>query len=288
MTQARTPTVNRRQLGAELRRLRTARGLRIEDVAKHLGCSETRVSRLETGKGRVVPRRDEIEKLCQLFQITDERQIEMLLSMLSNSREPGWWDAYREVLPSGLEALLGLETDSRAELAWEPVLVHGLLQTPDYARAVLSAHPSNRLHDIDDLVAVRTNRQSLLTTPQHRDPLELWAILDEHVIRRPVGGPEVMRGQLRHLVAMAALPNVTLQIVPVAKGAHPGLSGAFSILEFEESPTVVYADTPAGNLYVEKKHDVRQFITSFDLLKAKALDPEESTALLQAAAEETP
>ncbi|MGW2748127.1 helix-turn-helix domain-containing protein [Streptomyces sp. NPDC001450] len=284
-TQPRTPTVNRRQLGAELRRLRKARGLLVADVAAHLQCSETRISRMETGKGRVTPKPDEIIKLCELFGVTEERQVQALLSMLTDSEQPGWWDAYREVLPSGLEVLLGLETDARAERAWEPVLIQGLLQTPDYARAVMSAHPGNRPHDIEDLVSVRTKRQELLA-PGDREPLELWAVLDEQVIRRPVGGPDVMREQIRHLIEVAALPNVTLQIVPIAKGAHSGLAGAFSLLEFEESDPVVYVDSPVGNLYLEKKPDVRRFTTSFGLLQAKALDPEETVALLQDAIEE--
>jgi transcriptional regulator with XRE-family HTH domain len=281
MAQPRTPTVNRRQLGAELRRLRNAKGLRAADVATHLECSETRISRLETGKGRVTPKADEIVRLCELYGVTDERQVQALLSMLTDSEQPGWWDTYRESLPSGLEVLLGLETDARAERAWEPVLIHGLLQTPEYARAVLSAHPGNRPHDIEDLVSVRLQRQNLMTSPEDRDPLELWAVLDEQAVRRPVGGPAVMREQIGHLIKVAALPNVTIQLLPFAKGAHPGLGGAFSILDFEENEPVVYVDSPAGNLYLEKKPDVRRFTTSFDLLKAKALDPEETAAWLQ-------
>lgn len=280
------PSVQKRQLGAELRRLRMARGLRLEDVAAHLGCSEGRVSRLETGNGRATLRPEELEKLCDLFQVTEERQRQMLLGMLSYALQPGWWDAYREVLPSGLEVYFGLETEAQAEHAWEPVLIHGLLQTADYARAVLSGHPGNRLHDVAALVAARTKRQELLTR-EDRDPLELWAILDEQVIRRPVGGPDVMRAQILHLVEVAALPNVTLQIMPVAKGVHAGLGGAFSILDFQDSDPVIYIDSPAGNLYMEKKSDVRHFGASFDLLKAEALDPDDSTALLQRVAEES-
>lgn len=283
--QPKTPTVNRRQLGAELRRLRNGRGLRAADAAAELGCSETRLSRMETGKGRVVPRPDEIERLCELYGVTDERQVQRLLGMLTTSRQPGWWDPYREVLPSGLEVYFGLETDARSERVWEPALIHGLLQTAAYAREILSAYPGTRLPDIDDLVSVRTKRQELLTS-ENREPLELWAILDEAAIRRPVGGWDVMKDQIRHLVEMAALPNVTLQIVETKKGAHPGLGGAFSILEFEENEPVVYVDSPAGNLYLEKKSAVREFAASFDLLRAMALDPNDSTALLRDAAEE--
>ncbi|WP_438297870.1 helix-turn-helix domain-containing protein [Streptomyces sp. HUAS TT7] len=282
-----TPTVNRRQLGAELRRLRTLKNLTIEDVAAHLGTSSTRMSRMETGKGRVVPKPQEIEALCELYGVQDERQVQMLIGMLSDSRQPGWWDQYREVLPSGLEVYFGLETDALAERAWETVLVHGLLQTPDYAREIIRASPSTPAADIDDMVAVRTKRQELLTRSSGRSPLEFWAILDEAAIRRPVGGAEVMRAQLLHLIEAQAWPNVTLQIVPASKGAHPGLGGAFSMLEFEAEPPVVYIDSPAGNLYLEKKADVRKFTSTFDLLRAMALDPEETVAFLRDAAKET-
>ncbi|MGW7412786.1 helix-turn-helix domain-containing protein [Streptomyces sp. NPDC054863] len=274
-----TQTVGRRQLGAELRRLRTAANLRLEDVAVRLGTSMTRASRMETGKGRVVPKPEEVIQLCELYGVKDERKVQMLVGMISHARQPGWWDPYREVLPSGLEVLFALETDALTERAWEPDLVHGLLQTPDYGRAILKSSPSTRLHDIDDMVAVRTKRQELIT--QTESPLEFWVILDEQALTRPVGGADVMQAQREHILEIAQLPNVTLQIVPVAKGAHPGLGGAFTLLESETEPPVVYVDSPAGNLYLEKKHDVRKFTATFDLLRATALDPEESAIFLR-------
>lgn len=281
------PTVNRRQLGAELRRLRVARDIQIKDAADHLGCSQTRMSRLETGKGRVTPRPDELVSLCELYGVTDEWQVQRLLAMATDAKQPGWWDPYREVLPSGLEVLFGLEADASAERVWEPVLIHGLLQTPKYARAVLAEEPSIRLPDIDDLVSVRASRQELLTSDT-RAPLNLWAILDEQAIRRPAGGPAVMREQIAHLLDVAERPNVVLQILELRKGAHPGLGGGFSLLEFEEegADPVVYIDSQAGNLYLERKPDVRRFKTSFDLLTASALDQADSKALLWDAAKE--
>jgi hypothetical protein len=179
---------------------------------------------------------------------------------------------------------VGLESDARAERAWEPLLVHGLLQTADYARAVLHSGATHRMQDIDSLVQVRMERQKLLTRAE--SPLELWAIMDEAVIQRPLGGPDTMRSQLQHVVDASAMPNVVIQVVPNRKGGHPGLSGAFSMLEFEEDDPVVYVDCPAGNLYLEKKADVRRFMSTFDLLRATALDPDESTALIQRTAQE--
>lgn len=262
----------------------SSNGLGIAQAAKVLDCSGTRVSRIETGKGPAVAKPEDVVKLCQLYKVTDDRQIQMLLDMLTNSQKLGWWESYDDVLPSGLEVYVGLETDARAVRAWEPLLVHGLLQTAGYARAVFQGEPSNRPHDVDALVQIRTERQKLLT--REDSPLELWAILDEAVIRRPIGGTAVMREQLHHLVKLADMSNVTVQVIPYRMGGHPGLGGAFSILEFEEDAPVVYVDSPAGNLYLEKKPDVRRVGSRFDLLRAVALAPDESVAMLNDAAKE--
>ena len=283
-SQPSNPTVHRRQLGAELRRLRKAAGLGIEQVAAELGCSQTRVSRIETGKGRATARPSDVTKLCELYHVTDQQQIDLLLQMLGNSQKRGWWAPYNDVLPSGLEVYVGLESSARTERAWEPLLVHGLLQTPDYARTVFRSGAIHRPSDIDALVHVRLERQKLISRAD--SPLDLWAILDEAVIRRPLGGADIMRAQLQHLIDMSALPNVVVQVIPNQKGAHPGLWGAFSLLEFEEDAPVVYVDSPGGNLYLEKRADVRRFASIFDLLRATALDPDESAALIRHAAED--
>jgi transcriptional regulator with XRE-family HTH domain len=279
------PTVHRRQLGAELRRLREAAGLTIEAAAKALDSSQPRISRIETGKGRYVLKPTDVRTLCELYSVTDERKIEALVSMLTVSQQRGWWEDYESVLPSGLEVYVGLESDARAERGCEPTLVHGLLQTADYARTVLLIGGQHRPRDVDDLLQVRIERQKLLT--REESPLELWAILDEAVIRRPLGGTSVMREQLRHLTDMSEMPNVTIQVIPLsASGGHPGLAGPFSILEFEDDSPVVYVESQAGNLYLEKKADIRMYTGMFDLLRAMALAPVESAALLRATAEE--
>jgi transcriptional regulator with XRE-family HTH domain len=280
-----SPTVHRRQLGAELRRLREAAGLRVEDAAAALGCSPSRVSRIEIGHGRGVAKPGDVRTLCGLYKVTDERQVEMLLNMLSLvSQQRGWWESFGRVLPSGLEVYVGLESDARAERCWEPLLVHGLLQTADYARAVFQMGGRHPLTDIDDLVEIRMERQKLLT--REDSPLEVWAIFDEVVLRRPLGGAAVMREQLHHLIEVTELPNVAIQVVPLSMGANPGLTGAFSILEFEDESRVVYVESRAGNLYLEKRADVRLHTTAFDLLRSMALAPAESAALLKQAAGE--
>lgn len=280
------PAVQRRQLGSELRRLREAKGLKMEQVAARMGCSATRISRIETTKGTVVVTADDVRGLCELYGVSEAAKVDMLLGMLAASQQKEWWEPYEAVMPSGLQTYVSLETEARAERAWEPQVVHGALQTPEYARAVLQAANRHRPHDIGELVEVRMERQKLLTRTD-RDPLDLWTVLDEAVLRRLVCGRDAMRAQLHHLLESAELPHVTIQILPFGKGAHPALDGAFSLLEFEaEERPVVYVESPAGNLYLEKVRDVRRVAANFDYLRALALDPHESTALIRAVMEE--
>ncbi len=283
MTQQRGPTVNRRNLGAELRRLRLAAGFKIDDAAKRLACSSTRVSRIESGHQGAVAKPTDVRTMAEMYGVKDERQVDMLLDMLSSSQQIGWWEAYDDVLPSGLEVLVGLETDAQAERAWEPLLVHGLLQTADYAREILSGW-GTQPGDIADLVEVRAKRQESLT--RDSNPLVLWAVMDEGTVRRPIGRADVMRAQVNHLIEFAELPNVHLQLLRTNKGAHPGLGGAFSILEFAEDQPVVYLETTAGNLYLEKRPDVRKFTGNYQMLGAMALPFDETTALLKSVAKE--
>jgi len=286
MAAHKNPTVHRHQLGAELRRLRVSAGLTVKDAAKALTCDPSRVSRIELGRGTAVAKADDVRTLCGLYGVTDPEKIAILLDMVTTSKRPGWWQTYEGVLPSGLDTLMGLETTAVIERAWEPLLVPGLLQTADYARAVLHSARTHRPADIDELVQVRERRAQLLADREPMRPLELWAVMDEVVLRRPMGGPAVMRQQIMHLREMAELPNVTVQVYPFEKHSHPGLGGAYSMLEFDTSGPVIYVDSPAGNLYMEKQGDVRRFTNDFDLLKASALDPDESAALLERAAEE--
>lgn len=279
------PTVHRRQLGAELRRLRMAANLRAEEVAAELECSPTRVSRIENGRGGAVAKPTDVRRMAKLYGINDERQVEMLLDMLTSSQKRGWWETYEDVLPSGLEVYVGLETDARTERAWEPLVIHGLLQTSDYARALYQSWGTHSPSDFEALVDIRMHRQKSLE--RDVDALDLWAILDEAAIRRPIGGRQIMHHQLLHLIELAERPNITLQVLPYDKGGHPGLGGPFSILEFEEDSPVVYVESPAGNLYLEKRPDVRLFSGTFDRLRAVALAPDDdTTALLHRAAEE--
>jgi transcriptional regulator with XRE-family HTH domain len=278
-----SPTVRRRRLGIELRRLREAADYTIEDVAKHLECSGSKVSRIETGKGMLRIR--DVRDMLDLYGATDEAQRDPLLTMAREGQQKGWWTEYEP--SAGLEIYIGLEAEAAAIRHYHTHVVAGLLQTEDYARALLRAvRVSDPPEEIERLVALRMRRQSILyRAPQ---PLDLWAVVDEAVLRRPIGGKAVMQQQLLHLIELCELPNVTLQVLPFARGAHAGLDGSFVIIGFPD-PTdadVVSVESPAGNIYLEKAEDLRRYTTRFDHLRAAALPTDESIRSIQDVAKE--
>lgn len=269
------PTVRRKRLGGELRRLRELAGLDQADAARALECSTSKISRMEKGQG--LPKQMELEALLTLFGVTDTDERAKLLKIRGQASETGWWEQaeYEEVLPSGMGIYVGLEYDARQVNAWELGLVPGLLQTPDYARALFANNPN-----IDRLVDVRMKRQERLRAAAN--PLTLWAIIDEFALRRPIGGHDVMREQLQALIDAAERPNVTIQVYRgLEKHYHPGLRGSFTILEFGHAdPRIGYVDSPAGNTFLERAPQVLGLSETFDRLQAGALDIPESAALL--------
>ncbi|MGW1767178.1 helix-turn-helix domain-containing protein [Streptomyces sp. NPDC002073] len=275
MTEPSGPTVRRRRLGSELRRLRERAGLDQAAAAKTLECSTSKISRLETGQG--VAKVLEIRSLLDRYGVTDDAERAKILDIHKSAAEVGWWEQaeYEEVLPSGLGVYVGLEYDARAVQTWELGYIPGLLQTEDYARAVHATRPPT---EVDRLVEVRMHRQRRLTASP---PLELWAVVDESVLGREIGGQDVMRGQIQALAAASRRPNVTLQVYPARKDVHPGLRGSFALLEFGPTdPRIGYVDSPAGNAFLEKDRQIRSLVHTMDRLRAGALDPEESAALL--------
>lgn len=277
MSLDRSPTVRRRRLGMELRNLREGSGYTIDEVAAHLECSGSKLSRLETGKG--LPRLRDVRDLLDLYEVVDDRQRELMLTMVRESKNKGWWTNYEDVLPAAFETYVGLEEEAASIRAFQHHVL-GLLQTEDYARAMLRAgHVADGLDGVDRLVRLRIDRQRQL---RKDNPLELWAVIDEAALHRRVGGPKVMLEQLHYLAEVAALPNVTLQVLPFEKGAHPGVAGAFSLIEFPEATVndVVYVDGPAGNIYLEKPLEVRRYTLIFDHLRAAALPPDDSVDLV--------
>jgi len=278
------PTVRRRRLGTELRRLRDSAGYKLEEVAGMLGVAPSTLSRIETGKAPT--KSAYLSQLLELYQVTDAGQRQILVDMAREGHRKGWWAAYDDVLPSGLGVYVGLEAEASGLRSYEIGVVHGLLQTPDYARAILRASaPRHTADQIERLVDLRMERQRRL---DDNPPLDLWVIHDEAVIRRTVGGPVVMRHQLAHLLVAAGLPGVTLQVLPFDTGAHAGHDGPFSIVEFHDrsDSEVVYVESTAGPIYLEKDREVRASAEVFDRLRAAALPPEASLDLISKAARE--
>jgi transcriptional regulator with XRE-family HTH domain len=276
-------TVRRRRLGFELRRLRESAGLKLDQVAGQLDLALSTLSRIETGKAPC--RSTYAAAMLDMYGVTDQAQRAVLIDMARQGQRKDWWDQYGDVLPTGFGTYVGLEAEAATLRAFEAQRVHGLLQTPDYARAALrAANRKASAEHIDRLTELRMKRQEVLERPD--DPLELWAIMDEAVLRRPVGGHKVMRGQLGRLVETSELPNVTLQVLPFSQGAHAGLDGPFALLEFpggetgEVDPGVVYVEIPGGNIYLEKERQVRRWADVFDQLRAQALAPDESRDLI--------
>ncbi|MFH0177491.1 helix-turn-helix domain-containing protein [Streptomyces cacaoi] len=266
------PTVRRRRLGAELRRLRVASGLKSTEAAERLMVSQPKISHMENGNRAISPR--DVRDLCAIYEVTDQQVVESLMEMAGESGQRGWWHPYGDLYDS---VYIGLETDAASLHTYAPMVVPGLLQTPAYAQAVIGETiPRLTGEQAVTHLKVRLRRQHRIYDPAC--PLRLWVILDESALRRVVGSPDVMREQLEHLNALGTEPHITVQILPYTAGAHPGLAGQFSLLRFADSPEagVVYLERFTSDLYLEKPSDVRHFSVMYDHLQAQALTPDGS------------
>ncbi|GIE81455.1 transcriptional regulator [Actinoplanes philippinensis] len=262
------PTLRRRRLGAELKRCREAAGLTQQDVSRHFEWHSAKVTRIETARVAVTPR--DVRDLLTLYNVRDQTMREALVELARQSRERTWWTDYRDIMRPG--NFVGLEAAASAMRTWEPVLIPGLLQTPDYMRSLMrSGRPTDPEEHIDRRIALRQTRQGRLTSDR---PLELSAFMDEGALHRVIGDREVMTEQLRHLIEIAKLPNVFLQILPFSAGAHPFLSGPAALLEFRETThlDVVYMEGLAGDLYEEQPDMVDWYRQEFERLSDMALD----------------
>lgn len=278
-----SPTMRRRQAGAELRRLREAADITIEQAATHLGCSESKISRMETGTGLQRPR--DVTALLDFYGVTATQLREDLLRMVRDSRQQDWWHSYTDAVPRWFERFMAAESSAVRVEKFENQLVPGLLQTPEYARAVLrSANTSLDDDEIDRRVVVRMERQKRLLGD---DPLSLWVVLDESVLRRQVGGADVMRAQLQRLIKDAAQQNITVQVLPYALGAYAAFGYPFTIMTFPAPPggQVVHMDQLHSGLYLERDSDLRRYQLAMNRLQAAALDPEQSNRMITEAAE---
>ena len=273
------PTVLRILLGTQLRRLREARRISLGDAGNAIRASHSKISRLETG--RVAFKDRDIADLLTLYGVIDEQDRETLRALARRASEPGWWHDYSDILPSWFEAYVGLEEAAAQVRAYEVQFVPGLLQTEDYARAVtLLGHAGDPPAEIDRRVRLRVARQVVLTRP---DPPNLWAVLDEAVLRRSCGSADVMRGQLQHLIDVARQPNVTIQIIPFLSGGHAAAGGAFSILRFAEPdlPDVVYLEQLTSALYLDKPEGVESYLMVMERICMEAASPADSVAIIE-------
>lgn len=272
-----SPTVRRRRLGIELRRLRDEAGLTIDRVAEALECSDSKVSRIETGQVSATPR--DVRDMLQIYGV-DEQQREELVQMAREARQKGWWHAFGDI---PVPAIVGFEAAASSMSHYAALTIPFLFQTSDYARTVLHAIRADLPSDeLERRVELRMARQSLLS--QNEAP-SFWVVVDEAVLRRQVGGSETMRSQLERLEEMAQLPNVTLQVLPFASGEHAGMDGGFTIIGFPEQadPNLVYIENTTSDLYVEDARAVRQYDVLFDHLRATALAPADSAQFVAAA-----
>jgi transcriptional regulator with XRE-family HTH domain len=265
------PTIRRILLGSQLRRLRESRGISRETAGYHIRASESKISRLELG--RVGFKERDVADLLSLYGVDDDAERAPLLELAREANQPGWWHSYSDVLPNWFQPFLGLEEAAALIRTYEVQFVPGLLQTEDYARAVIAqGHDGVSSELVERRLCARMSRQKVL---EREHPPRLWVVVDEAALRRPIGGPKVMRAQLEHLVAAAARPNLTLQVMPFAFGGHAAEGGAFSILRFPEPdlPDVVYLEQLGGAVYLDKREDVDRYIEVMSLLSVDSSTP---------------
>jgi transcriptional regulator with XRE-family HTH domain len=279
-----SPTVRGRRLRYELRQFREERGLTIEQVSELASgdWSPSTISRWETGDRRIRP--SDLRLLLDIYEVRGDQR-EVLLTLARQARERGWWRSYSDAVPDWFQVYLGLEAEAASIHEYGSELVPGILQTADYYRAFMRAAPAAGDGDtIERKTAVRLARQERLTSD---DPPEYWAVLNEAVIRRVVGGAETMRGQLLHIAEMADHPHISVQVLAFRAGAHAAMDGSFTVLGFPQAdPDVVYLESQAGSLYLEKPPEVERYAAVFSHLIAKALDPDESKDLIARVAAE--
>jgi transcriptional regulator with XRE-family HTH domain len=280
VTARHNPTVRRRRLGVELRRLREQSGMTGEEAADRMSWSGSKISRIE--RGQVATNSDDVRDLLELYGVDDPGLQQTLVLLARESRRRGWWHVFGDIMPERFEVYLGLEPEATALRFFQAQIVPGLFQTEGYARALLGAHP-NQVDpvEIDRRAELRKRRQRLL---REDDPPHTWVVVDESVLHREIGGPQVMAGQFRHLLELADLPHITVQVLPFGTGVHSGLNGSFDILEFPETdiyaPRLVHLENLTSSLYIEKAREVKFYSVAFEYLRTAALHPDDTSRLI--------
>jgi transcriptional regulator with XRE-family HTH domain len=279
-----SPTVRRRRLAAELRSLRKESGKTREQVAEFVGCSPVTITRIESAQS--APRLADTARMLECYGVTGERR-EVLMTLCGEARRRGWWHQYSGAIPAWFEVYVGIEGEVSEIRSYQPEAIDGRFQTEGYIRALMLADvdvPSSE--ELERRIAVRMKRQELLTDD---DAPKMWLVLNEAALRRQVGGRATMHDQLSHLIEVSQSNKIVVQVLSYASGAHPAMDGAFEILRFPEAadPDVVYLQYRRGSIYLEDPADVAAYAELFDHLRARALGPDESRALIARLAEET-
>jgi transcriptional regulator with XRE-family HTH domain len=272
------PTVRRMLVGAQLRRLRTEQGLSREEAGEAIRASEWKIHRLENGQVSFKER--DVVDLLRIYGVTDPGEVAGFVILAREANQPGWWHHYGDVLPQWFRAYVDLESAAALIRTYEAQFVPGLLQTEEYMRAVIQgALLEDTPEELEQRVQLRLARQKLI---DRHDAPRLWAVVDEAALRRPVGGREVMRAQLERLIEAAELPDVTLQVLPFAAGAHPAMIGAFSVLRFgdQELPDVVYLEHLTSAIYLNKEDDVDQYLHVMETICVRGAAPDRTAEIL--------
>ncbi len=270
--------VRRILLGSQLRRLREAKGITREDAGYTIRASESKISRMELG--RVSFKERDVTDLLSLYGVEDETERGALLTLVREANQAGWWHSFSDAMPNWFQTYVGLEEASALIRLYEVQFVPGLLQTEDYMRSLMTLNrPNLDRSEVDRRINVRMHRQKLI---EDAEGPRLWAIVDEAALRRPVGGPTVMRAQIQRLIEAADMPNVILQVMPFRFGGHAAESGAFTILRFPEQdlPDVVYLEQLTSALYLDKRDDVDQYLQVMERLSVDSQTPGHSVELL--------
>jgi transcriptional regulator with XRE-family HTH domain len=274
-------TSRRRELSNALKQLREAANVTVAEAAETLGCSTDKIHWMERADW-TNPRWRDVRDLLNRYGVTDEATRDELIDLARKGGEKDWWQPYSKTLSkrrSKYSAYLGLEADAMRILTYQLAVIPGLLQTDDYARAVIAEGPTEiGAKEINERVQVRTERQRILAG---EDPVQLWAVIDEAALRRQIGGPDVMRAQIEYLIELAERPHITLQVLPFAAGAHPALSGSFTLLSSGQGyPDVAYVETIGGELLIDRLDGVDRYRQVFRRLNVKALNPEATIEML--------
>jgi transcriptional regulator with XRE-family HTH domain len=273
------PTVLRMLLGIQLRRLREAAKLTPDQAGYEIRASRSKISRVE--HGRVGFKERDVSDLLSLYGVTDPQERERMLALARQANDQGWWAKYDDIMPDWFGSYVGLEQATSLIRTFELQFVPGLFQTEDYARGVtILGHRSAPAGEIEHRVSLRMQRQKIL---ELEDGPRIWAVIDESALRRPLGGAEAMRAQLRHLIKVTEYPRVTLQVMPFSRGGHPAAGGSFTVLRFGEPdlPDIVYLEQLTSALYLDRRDEVDHYMEVMNRLSAEADTPADSARLLE-------